>query len=216
MGGYRRFCGGAGAQVQAVEADHRYALGDVHLMHVGRQAVRLLQPDEEGQRHGRPEPRQLAPPRASNDPSPCAQAKGPTIAAVQGARSGSGSGSGLARARCAVCEARRARGRVGAGQRRRLTSPLITPRKSVAVGGTGAGTLSRTALPALALSCSRSSSSRSVPGCEAMRSPSAPHSCALALPSTPPERKDETSRRSWSWSHAWYQLTSRQETGEVG
>ena len=116
----------------------------------------------------------------------------------------------------AVCEARRAQGRVGAGQRRRLTSPLITPRKSVAGGGTGAGTVSRTALPELALVCSRSSSSRSVPGCEAMRSPSAPHSCALALPSTPPERKDETSRRSWSWSHAWYQLSSRQETGEVG
>ena len=56
--------------MQAVEADHRYALGDMHLVHVGLQAVRLLQPDEEGQRHGRPEPRQLAPPRASDDPSP--------------------------------------------------------------------------------------------------------------------------------------------------
>ena len=42
VGGYRRFCGGAGARVQAVEADHRYALGDMHLVHVGLMAVRLL------------------------------------------------------------------------------------------------------------------------------------------------------------------------------
>ena len=45
---------GAGAQVQAVGADHLYTLSNVHLVHVGRQAVGLLQPDEEGQRNGRP------------------------------------------------------------------------------------------------------------------------------------------------------------------